>query len=86
MLKPRYYFADDFTNTSLLSLTQSEYFRKVITSGNPDSRMIASNTMYPVHPFTFLSTKVGDEKSSAFTAQGRFSPVITQMTSVLSRL
>ena len=48
--------------------------------------MIVSNTMYPVHPFTFLSTKVGDEKSSVFTDQGRFSPVIAQMTSVLSRL
>ena len=75
-----------FTNTSFLSLTQSEYFRKVTISGSPDNHMIVSNTMYPVHPFTFLSTKVGDEKSSVFTDQGRFSPVITQMTSVLSRL
>ena len=75
-----------FTNTSFLNLTQSEYFRKVTISGSPDSHMIVSNTMYPVHPFIFPSTKAGDEKSSAFTVRERFSPVITRMISALSKL
>ena len=89
MLKPRYYFADDFRTFYeyfFPTPIQSEPFRKVITSGNPDNRMSVSNTMYPVHPFTFLSTKTDDGKSSAFMDRGRFFQDITQITFTLSSL
>lgn len=89
MLKPRYYFADDFRifyEYFLSQPLQSEHFRKVITSGIPDSRMIVSNTMYPVRLFIFLNTKAADGKSSAFMDRGRFFQDITQMTFALSSL
>lgn len=87
MLKPRYYFADDFRIFYEYFLSQphtERTFHKGITSGIPDSRMIVSNTMYPVHLFIFLNTKAEDGKSSAFMDRGRFFQDITQMTFALS--
>ena len=89
MLKPRYYFADDFRSFYEYFPSQphtKRIFQKgdyLWKPGQPYDRIQYYVSGASVH---FLSTKVGDEKSSAFTAQGRFSPVITQMTSVLSRL
>lgn len=73
-------------NTFFPNPIQSELFIKVITSGIPDSRMIVSNTMYPVRLFIFLNTKAADGKSSAFMDRGRFFQDITQMTFALSSL
>ena len=37
--------------------------------------------MYPVHPFTFPSTKAGDERLLAFMVRGRFYPAIIRRIS-----
>ena len=73
-----------FTNTSFLSLTQSEYFRKVTISGSPDNRMTASNTMPAVRLFIFQTTKADAERLLAFTVRGRFYPAIIQRISALN--
>ena len=76
MLKPRYYFADDFRSFY-------EYFLS-----QPHTKRIFQKGDYlwkPGQPYDRVQYYVSGA-SVHFSDQGRFSPVITQMTSVLSRL
>lgn len=89
MLKPRYYFADDFRIFYEYFLSQhhtERTFHKGDYLWNPGQPYVVSNTMYPVRLFIFLNTKAEDGKSSAFMDRGRFFQDITQMTFALSSL
>ena len=87
MLKPRYYFADDFR-------AFYEYFlsrpipvglsERETISGSPDSPMTASNTILLVHLFIFPIMKADAERLSVFMGREQFFPVITRRISILN--